>query len=111
VLEVFATRIDDGFEACVNQIKQSVVPMSIRVVTGKNNNLVSLERLRDEIRARARFWESRGVVITGLGIDVSANKVGVGIKNLTQAWREIVTDEYGSDRVAVYDGQEFAPMN
>jgi hypothetical protein len=83
----------------------------VRVVEGMKYSHADLENLRDEVLRRHADLKSRGVNITEFGVDERANRVRIGVKDLTPDSAELLAREFGADKIDIVQGGEWAPVS
>ena len=84
---------------------------NVRIVDGMKNSAGALESVRDEILARRPALVARGIQVVELGVHVTANRVRVGVKGLTDGTAAYLATEFGADRILVFEGSEYAPTH
>ena len=112
VFEVYATVADPAFLAVVEAVRtESGYQGALRVVPGMKNSLLSLEAVFARVRARAEEFHRDGIVLVQFGVDILANRVGLGVEGLTPEIAAALRREFGPDRVKVFEGQRFRPLS
>jgi hypothetical protein len=108
ILEVFAVGNDLRFAGLVGQIRQAVAPqLSVRIRGEQANNLKTLEQVRDQITASRDAIGRTGINIVEWGVDIRANKVRVGILELSADAVTRLQNHLGADRIDVVSGSVF----
>jgi hypothetical protein len=79
----------------------------VHVIAGMQNSLAELRELVDQIGARRKDLATRGIQVLNCGIDSRANRVTIGVANLTPDTHAYLVHEFGPDRVIVKEGQRF----
>jgi hypothetical protein len=82
----------------------------VRVVEGMKYSHADLESLRDEVLRRNADLKSRGANITEFGVDERANKVRIGVKDLTPESAELLEREFGAEQLDIVEGGEWDPL-
>jgi hypothetical protein len=107
-LELRVTRLTPAVVRAVERATRSTGgAVGIDVVDGFRYSMLALELKRDEIHARVDDLASRGVRVTTLGVDVRANEVQVGVKDLNEQKASLLAAEFGTDKIDIFDGGEW----
>ena len=110
VFEVYATVADSAFLAVVEAVRASSgYEGLVRVVPGMKNSLASLDAVFARVRARAQELQVEGVMLVQFGVDILANRVGLGVEGLTPETADSLRREFGPDHVKVFEGQRYQP--
>ncbi|MDP9252551.1 MAG: hypothetical protein M3O80_06050, partial [Chloroflexota bacterium] len=109
-LEVYSTG-DPALAALVHELQpESGGSVPVRVVTGMTNSLMVLERLHEQVRARAGELKARGIVLGSFGVDVRRNRYRLAVVDLTPEKAALLTAAFGADQVEVVQGGLWAPL-
>ena len=110
-LELRVTRFTPAVARAVETAKRSSCgAIAVNVVEGLRYSLAELEVKRDEILRRADDLAARGVRITGFGVDIRANRVRVEVKALDPQKAVVIADEFGADKVELFNGGEWTAL-
>jgi hypothetical protein len=102
---VYATVVEPALTSAITEVQASTPGgLTVRLVSGLNNSLATLERVRDQITARQRELAAAGVNLTGWGADIIANRVRIGVHGLTPKISADLAQEFGADRILVVEG-------
>ncbi len=108
-IDVYVTAADARVNAIVQELRSAVGGgANVRIVDGMKNSVATLESVRDEILARRPALFARGIQVVELGVHVTANRVRVGVKGLTDGTAAYLATEFGADRILVFEGSEYA---
>jgi hypothetical protein len=107
-IELLVTASTPATVRAIDDARSSAV--RVRVVEGMKHSHADLESLRDEVLRRHADLKSRGVHITEFGVDERANKVRIGVKDLTPDSAELLAREFGADKIDIVQGREWAPV-
>jgi len=111
-IDVYLTAADAPVNAIVQELRRAACGgLNVHIVDGMKNNLATLESVRDEILARRPALLARGIKVVELGVHVTANRVRVGVKDLTDGAAAYLAAEFGADRILVFEGGEYAPKH
>ena len=84
VFEVYATVADSAFIAVVEAVRASSGYQGpVRVVPGMRNSVASLDAVFARVKARANGLQEEGVMLVQFGVNILANRVGLGVEGLT----------------------------
>lgn len=108
-IDVYVTAADASVNAIVQELSGAIGGVNVHIVDGMKNSLATLESVRDEILARRQALMARGINVVELGVHVTANRVRVGVKGLTDGAAAYLAAEFGADRILVFEGGEYAP--
>lgn len=109
--EVYATVSDPVLMAVVESVRgTSGYQGLVRVVPGMKNSLSSLEAVFARVRARAPELQKEGVVLVQFGVNILANRVGLGVDGLTPEIAESLGREFGAEQIKVNEGGRYQPM-
>lgn len=108
-IDVYVTAADASVDAIVQELSGAVGGVNVHIVDGMKNSLATLESVRDEILARRQALLARDIRVVEFGVHVTANRVRVGVKGLTEGAAAYLTAEFGVDRILVFEGGEYAP--
>jgi len=103
------TAADASVNASVQELTAAIGGVNVHIVDGVKNSLATLESVRDEILARRQALLARGIKVVELGVHVTANRVRVGVKGLTDGAAADLAAEFGTDRILVFESGEYAP--
>lgn len=108
-IDLYVTVADAKVNAIVQEVSATVPGVSVHVIDGLTNNLVTLESVRDAILAGHQSLQARGINVVEFGVHTTANRVRVGVNGLTPDAAAYLNAEFGADRLLVFEGGEFAP--
>lgn len=83
-IDVYVTAADASVDAIVQELSGAVGGVNVHIVDGMKNSLATLESVRDEILARRQALLARDIRVVEFGVHVTANRVRVGVKGLTE---------------------------
>jgi len=105
---VYATIVEPALTDAIAEVQASTAGgLAVRVVSGLKNSLAALERVRDQITARARNLHDQGVNLTSWGADIVANRVQIGVHGLTPKISADLAQEFGADLILVVEREYF----
>ena len=105
---VYTTVVEPALTTAIAEVQASTPGgLTVRLVSGLNNSLATLERVRDQITGRHRELAAAGVNLTQWGADIIANRVRIGVHGLTPKISADLAQEFGADRILVMEGEYF----
>jgi len=118
-IQVFATAPDVVLNEVVarkteevSRTQPSNVAMpAVLVTTNHRHSLATLEQVRNEITTRARELRARGIPIDQWGVDISTNRVHIGVQPLTVESKTSIQRLFGADRVEVNERPALRAMS
>jgi hypothetical protein len=106
--EVYTTVSDPTLIAVVEGVRaESGYQGVVRVVPGMKNSLLSLEAVFARVKGRSQELHDEGVGLVQFGVNILANRVGLGVEGLTPDIAESLRREFGPDQVTIFEGQRF----
>ena len=85
-------------EEVLSTFKDRGVAFRVRRV---DYTLAELRALHDQVREDASIWQEQGVTITSIGVDIKANRLKVGVQDLSVETANSLQSAYG-DRVTTH---------
>lgn len=110
-INLYVTAADARLREVVQQLSaQAGGQVSVKIIEGAANSLSTLKQVQGQILARHQELVSRGIRIVEFGVDVTRNRVRVGVKGLTPAAAAYLTAEFASDLIYVFEGGEYSSV-
>lgn len=99
---VYVTVIEPALTDAIAEVQASTPGgVDVRVVSGVRNSFAALMRIRDQITARQPELAAEGITLTRWGPDIVANRVRIGVHNLTPEISAKLAREFGADQIVV----------
>jgi hypothetical protein len=109
VLNVYSTG-DEHLAELVAQLAPAAAPLvQLRLIAGMQNGFDELEQLQQQVIAGWLGVERHGVVVRSCGVDIVANRLRLGVAEVTPRATAVLEEAFGSGRVKVVQAQLFRP--
>jgi hypothetical protein len=109
LLEIYSTG-DDRLAALVAEFAPRAAPhFRMRVVAGATNGLEDLEVLHERVRMERADIERDGVAVLSSGVDILANRLRIGVREMDPDKVSYLEARYGRGRIRVEEAGFFRP--
>jgi hypothetical protein len=109
LLEIYSTG-DERLAALVAEFAPKAAPhFRMRLVPGATNGLEELEALHKRVRMERADIERHGVEVLSSGVDIVANRLRIGVRDIDPDKVSYLEARYGSGRIRVEEARFFRP--